>query len=79
MPDKVNSLRLNPQLVIALHSPNGVTENWTGDVPSGEKQDAIAVDAAQSILCSPVYLGKSAKYGHCSRISVQSERNFSCT
>jgi hypothetical protein len=36
-----------------------------------------ALDAEQSVLSGPIYSGIIAKYGHCSRISAQSERNFS--
>jgi hypothetical protein len=40
-------------------------------------RDSAASDAEQSVLRSPVCLGTIAQYGHCSRISAQSERTFS--
>ena len=40
-------------------------------------QDSTAFGAEQSVLRSPACLGTIAKYGHYSRISAQSEWNFS--
>ena len=42
-----------------------------------KSQDNTAFDPERSVLCSPVRLAIIAKYGHCSRISAQSEGNSS--
>jgi hypothetical protein len=77
MPTKVNSLWRNPRLLIALHSPNALTETELRMCLSEKTRTLTAFDAEQSVLCSPVCLRIMAKYGHCSRTSAQSERKFS--
>jgi hypothetical protein len=74
---KVKSRSPNPQLLIALHSPKGLRETGPRMCLLEKSQDSTAFDAEQSVLRSPVCLGIIAKYGHYSRISAQSERNFS--
>jgi hypothetical protein len=76
-PTKVNSLWPNPQLLIALHSPNALLETGLRIRLPEKSQDNTAFDAEQSFLYCPVCLGTIAKYGHYSRISAQSEWNFS--
>jgi hypothetical protein len=39
MPTKVNSLRLNPRLLIALHSPSALCETGLRMCPSEKSQD----------------------------------------
>jgi hypothetical protein len=66
--DKVNSLWPNPQLLIALHSPNALLETGLRMCPPEKSQESTAIDAEQSVLCSPFCRGRIAKYGHVSRI-----------
>jgi hypothetical protein len=77
MPTQVNSPWPNPQLLIALHSPNALQETGLRMCLPEKSQDSTAFDAEQSVLRSPVWLGIIAKYGQLSRILAQSERNFS--
>jgi len=75
--DKVNSLRLNPRSLIALHSPSALLETGLRMCLPEKSQDSTAFDAEQSVLYGPVCLGIIAKYGHYSRIPALNERNFS--
>jgi hypothetical protein len=77
MPTQVNSLWPNPQLLIALHSPNAPLETGLCMCLPEISQDNTAFDAEQSVLRSPVCLRIIAKYRHCSCISEQGERSFS--
>jgi len=63
-------------LAIALHSPEALIETGLHMCPLEKSQEMTAFAAEQSVLCSPVCLGIIAKYGHCSRISAQSEWSF---
>jgi hypothetical protein len=74
--DEVNSLGPNPWLVIALHSPYAFVETGLRMCLPEKSQENTAFTAEQSVLCSPAGPGTIAKYGHYSRISAQSERNF---
>jgi hypothetical protein len=75
--DKVNSLWPNPQLLIALHSPNALLETGLRMCLPEKSQDRSPFAVEQSVLCGPVCPPTIAKYGHYSRISALSERNFS--
>ncbi len=75
--DKVNSLWPNPRFLIALHSPKVLLETGLWMCLPEKSRDSGPIGAEQSVLCSPLYREMIAKYGHYSRISVQSERNFS--
>jgi hypothetical protein len=77
MPTQVNSLWPNPQLLIALHSPNAPLETGLCMCLPEISQDNTAFDAEQSVLRSPVCLRIIAKYGHCSRISAHIQQSFS--
>src|ERR1022692_2624293 len=77
MPTKSTRYGRIPQLLIALHSPNGLLETGLRVCPPEKSQDRSPFAAEQSVLCSPVCLPTIAKYGHYSRISALSERNFS--
>jgi hypothetical protein len=63
--------------LIALHSPYALLETGLRMSLPEKSQGSTAFDAEQSVLCTPVCLGIIAKYGHFSRISAQSEWNFS--
>jgi hypothetical protein len=67
---KVNSLGPNPQLLIALHSPNALLKTGLHMCLPEKSRHRTASDAKQSVLRSPVCLGIIAKYGHYSRISA---------
>jgi hypothetical protein len=54
----------NPQLLIALYSPSALLETGLRMCLPEKSQDSTAFDAEQSVLRSPVRLGKIAKYGH---------------
>lgn len=77
VPVKVNSLLPNPQLLIALHSPNGLRETGLCMCLTEKTHASSAFDDERSVLCSPVCLGIIAKYGRYSHVPVQSERSFS--
>jgi hypothetical protein len=66
-----------PHLLIALRSPNALLKTGLRVCLLEKSQDSTAFDAEQSVLYGPVCLGIIAKYGHYSRISAQSQRNFS--
>jgi hypothetical protein len=51
---KVNSLSPNPQLLIALHSPNKLREAGLRMCPPEKSRDSDSVLCEQSVLCSPV-------------------------
>jgi hypothetical protein len=74
---KVNSLGPNPQLLIALHSPNALLKTGLHMCPPEKNRYSDGLRCKQSVLRSPVCLGIIAKYGHCSRFSAHSEPNFS--
>jgi hypothetical protein len=77
MPTKVNSLRPNPRLLIALHSPNALPQTGLLVCVPEKSRTLTAVGAEQSVLCSPVCLGIIAKYGHFLRISEEVGPTFS--
>jgi hypothetical protein len=62
---------------IALCSPRDLAETGLPICLTEKCQTVIAFDAEQSVLCSPVCLGLTAKYGHYLRILVESEHDFS--
>jgi hypothetical protein len=67
----------DPQLLIALHSPDALLETDCECAFRRKSRHGTASDAEQSVLCGPVCLGIIAKYRYYSRISAQSEWNFS--
>jgi hypothetical protein len=77
MPTKVNSLRPNPRLLIALHSPIALPQTGLRMCLPEKSRTLTAFGAEQSVLCSPVCLGIIAKYGHFLRISEEVGPTFS--
>jgi hypothetical protein len=77
MPTRVNSLRPNPRLLIALHSPNALPQTGLRMCLPEKSRTLTAFGAEQSVLCSPVCLGIIAKYGHFLRISEEVGPTFS--
>ncbi len=55
-------------LLIALHSPNARLETGLRMCPVEKAEIVTPFAAQQSVLCSPVYWGTIAKYGHVSGI-----------
>ena len=51
---KVNSLGSNPQLMIALHSPNALLKTGLRMCPPEKSRDSTASNAEQSVFRSPV-------------------------
>jgi hypothetical protein len=74
---KINSTWPTPRSLIALHSPNARIETGLRMRPPEKRQHSDLFAADESVLCSPVCLGIIAKYGHFSRISGESTRDFS--
>jgi hypothetical protein len=77
IPAQVNSPWPDPQVLIALCSPIALLETGLRMRLPEKSRILTLFGAEQSVLHSPVCLGIIAKYGHCSRVSAQSERNFS--
>jgi hypothetical protein len=74
---RVNSLGPNPRIVIALRSPSALAETGLPLCLAEKCQTFSAFATGQSVLCSPVYLGLIAKYGHYSGTWVEIKRDFS--
>jgi hypothetical protein len=62
---------------MALCSPSVLAETGLTICLAEKCQTVNAFDAEQSVLCSPVCSGLTAKYGHYSGILVESRRAFS--
>jgi hypothetical protein len=76
---EVTSLGPNPQLLIALHSPDALLETGLRMCLPEKSRHGTASDAEQSVLCSPVCWGRIAKYGHVSCILGLGEAKFLCS
>ena|ERR1700693_1754207 len=74
---KVNLLSRNPQLVIALLSPNASSKPDCAYAVQRKAGTVTPFASEQSVLCSPVCQGIIAKNGHLSRISGKGRRTFS--
>jgi hypothetical protein len=74
---EVTSLGPNPQLLIALHSPDALLETGLRMCLPEKSRHGTASDAEQSVLRSPLCLGIIAKDGQLSRISEVEEPTFS--
>jgi hypothetical protein len=74
--EKVNSLGPKSPLLIAFHSPDAPIETGLRMCPPEKSHVGESLCVEQSVLRSPGCVGIIAKYGHCSRISALSERNF---
>ena len=65
--------------MISLRSPYALLKPDCACVLRRKATTTTTFDAEEPVLSSPVYLGIITKYGHCSRISAPSERNFLCS
>jgi hypothetical protein len=77
--EEVKWLGPDPQLQIALHSPDAVLETGLQGYLSEKSRHGTAFNAEESVLCSPVCLGIIAKYGHLSRVSRERSMDFLCS